>query len=125
MVRQLVDDDEKFRLILRDVSSSFYHKIITTKTFEDYLILRTGRDLQPLFDQYLRTTKIPRLEYKLTKNKLAFRYTNCNGSFNMPVKITTDKEFWIYPTTQWKSISLEKAAKNISLNRNVYVELVK
>lgn len=125
MIRQLIDDDEKFRLILREVSSNFYHKIITTKAFEDYLILRTGRNLQPVFDQYLRTTKIPRLEYKLTKNKLEFKYSNCNEGFNMPVKITTDKEFWIFPTTQWQSISLEKPSKNISLNRNVYVELEK
>ncbi|MBC7695130.1 MAG: M1 family metallopeptidase [Burkholderiales bacterium] len=125
MIRQLVDDDEKFRLILRDISKTFYHRIITTKEFEDYLILKTGKDLQPLFDQYLRTTKIPRLEYKLTKNKLEFRYSNCNKEFNMPVKITTDKEFWIYPTTEWKTITLAKASKNISLNRNVYVDLVK
>ncbi|MCD6017156.1 MAG: family peptidase [Bacteroidetes bacterium] len=125
MIRQLVDDDEKFRLILRDVSRTFYHQIITTKAFEDYLILKTGKDLQPLFDQYLRTTQIPRLEYKLTKNKLEFRYINCNDAFNMPVKVTTEKEFWIYPTTQWQTITLAKASKNISLNRNVYVELVK
>lgn len=125
MIRQLVNDDEKFRLILRDVSKTFYHQLITTKEFEDYLILKTGKDLQPLFDQYLRTTKIPRLEYKLTKNKLEFRYTNCINGFNMPVKITTDKEFLIYPTTQWQTIPLSKASKKISLNRNVYVELVK
>jgi aminopeptidase N len=125
MVRQLVDDDEKFRLILRDISHYFYHRIITTKEFEDYMIVRTGKDLKPLFDQYLRSTKIPRLEYKIMKNNLEFRYTNCNKDFNMPVKITTDKEIWIYPTTQWQSISLEKTSKNISLNRNVYVELVK
>lgn len=125
MIRQLVDDDEKFRLILRDVSKNFYHRIITTKEFEDYLIVKTGKDLKPLFDQYLRTTKIPRLEYKLTKSKLEFRYTNCNEEFNMPVKITTDKEFWIYPTTQWQFVSLQKPSKNISFDRNVYVELVK
>jgi aminopeptidase N len=125
MVRQLVDDDEKFRLILRDISHYFYHRIITTKEFEDYMIDRTGKHLKPLFNQYLRSTNLPRLEYKLMKNKLEFRYTNCNKDFNMPVKITTDKEIWIYPTTQWQSISLEKPSKNISLNRNVYVELVK
>ncbi|MDF2453187.1 MAG: hypothetical protein K0S26_2691, partial [Bacteroidota bacterium] len=38
---------------------------------------------------------------------------------------TIEKEFWIYPTTQWQTITLAKASKNISLNRNVYVELVK
>ena len=125
MIRQLVDDDEKFRLILRDVSKYFYHKIITTKEFEDYLILKTGKDLKPLFDQYLRTTQIPRLQYKVIKNKLQYRYVNCINGFNMPVQIRTDKEIWIFPTTQWQTITLGKASKNISLNRNVYVSLVK
>lgn len=125
MIRQLVDDNEKFRMILRDISKAFYHKIITTKEFEDYWILKTGKDLKPLFDQYLRTTKIPQLEYKLTKKKLEFRYTNCNEGFNMPVKIKMEKEFWISPTTQWQTITLEKAFKSISLSRNVYVDLVK
>jgi aminopeptidase N len=125
MIRQLVDDDEKFRMILRNVSETFYHSIISTKEFEDYLILKTGKDLKPLFDQYLRTTNVPKLECKLMKNKLEFRYTNCNEGFNMPVKITTDKEFWIYPTTKWQTIMLAKASKNIFLNRNVYVDLVK
>ena len=125
MIRQLVDDDEKFRMIIRDVSKTFYHKMVTTKEFEEYLILKTEKDLKPLFNQYLRTTQIPRLEYKLTKMKLEFRYTNCIDGFNMPVKIKTDKEFWISPTTEWQTIPLEKAYKNISLDRNVCVELVK
>jgi aminopeptidase N len=125
MIRQLVDDDEKFRMILRDISKHFYHKIITTKEFEEYLILQTGKELQPLFNQYLRTTQIPKLEYKLVKNKLSFRYTNCIEGFNIPVQIITDKEIWISPNTQWQTITLEKAAKSISLNRNVYLTLVK
>ena len=43
----------------------------------------------------------------------------------MPVKIKTDKEFIITPTTQWQTISLEKKTKTISLDRNVYVKLEK
>ncbi|MES2567737.1 MAG: M1 family metallopeptidase [Bacteroidota bacterium] len=125
MIRQLVDDDEKFRLLLRDISTHFYHQIITTGDFEKFIAQKTEKNLKPFFDQYLRTTKIPRLEYKLKKNKLEFKYTNCNVDFNMPVKIKTDKEFWIFPTTQWQSITLESATKSISLNRNVYIELVK
>ena len=125
MIRQLVDNDEKFRMILRDISSHFYHKIITTQEFENYFILKTGKDLKPFFNQYLRKIQIPKLKYKLVKNKLSFRYTNCNDDFNMPVKIKTDREFWVMPTTQWQTITLDKAYKIISLDRNVYVELVK
>lgn len=125
MIRQLIDDDEKFRLLLRDVSKTFYHKCITTKEFENYLILKTEKDLQPLFNQYLRTTQIPKLEYKIKKNKLFFRYINCINGFNMPVKINLEKTVWISPTTQWQTLILEKKAKKITIDRNVYVQLVK
>ena len=125
MIRQLVDDDEKFRLLLRDISKMFYHKIITSKEFENFISLKTGKDLKPFFNQYLRTTQIPKLEYKIKKNKMKFRYTNCNNEFNMPFKIKTDKEFWISPTVNWQTITLDKPTKTISVNRNVYVELKK
>ena len=65
------------------------------------------------------------LEYKIKNNKLSYRYTNCLAEFNMPVKIKTDKEILIKPTTQWQTINLEKKEKTISLDRNVYVRLVK
>jgi aminopeptidase N len=123
MIRQLVNDDEKFRSILRDLSSHFYHKIITTKEFEDYLSKKSGKSLKPLFDQYLRSTKIPILEYKLLEGRLDFRYTNCVEDFNMPLKITANKEYMIQPTTQWQSIVLEGQPKTISIDRNMYIEL--
>jgi aminopeptidase N len=125
MIRQLVDDDEKFRLLLRDISKMFYHKIISTKEFENFISLKTGKDLQLFFNQYLRTIQIPKLEYKIKKNKMSFRYTNCFKEFNMPIKIKIDKEFWISPTTQWQSIIIENKIKIISINRNVYVKLSK
>ncbi len=123
MIRQVMNDDEAFRSLLRDISKHFYHKIITTKEFEDYINLRTGKNFTPLFDQYLRTKQIPQLEYKIIKNKLEYRYTNCIAGFNMPVKITTNREILIYPTTNWQTLPLEKHIKSISLDRNVYVNL--
>ena len=125
MIRQLMDNDEKFRLLLRELNQTFYHKIVSSKELEMFICQKTGIDFMPMFNQYLRTTQIPRLEYKLVKNKLSFRYTNCLDGFNMPVKIKTDKEIWIKPTTQWQTISLDKVYKIISLDRNVYVKLEK
>jgi aminopeptidase N len=123
MIRQLVDDDEKFRMLLRDISKTFYHKIITTKEFEDFIILQTGKNLTSFFNQYLRSTQIPVLEYKIKKNKLTFRYINCIDGFNMQVKI--NNRFWIYPTTNWQTMALEMPLKSISVNRNVYLQIDK
>lgn len=125
MIRQVINDDEKFRLLLREMNQAFYHQTVSTKELELLINKKTGINFTPFFNQYLRTTQIPRLEYKIKNNKLSFRYTNCLTEFNMPVKIKTDKEFIIAPTTQWQTISLEKKTKTISLDRNVYLKLEK
>jgi aminopeptidase N len=122
MIRQLVDDDEKFRTLLRDISKKFYHKIISTKEFEDFISLKTGKDLKAFFNQYLRHTKVPKLEYKIVNSKLKFRYTNCINEFNMPLKIKTDRVIWIYPKTQWQSIIVDEKIKKISIDRNFFVK---
>jgi aminopeptidase N len=122
MIRQLVDDDEKFRTLLRDISKKFYHKIISTKECEDFISLKTGKDLKAFFNQYLRHTKVPKLEYKIVNSKLKFRYTNCINEFNMPLKIKTDRVIWIYPKTQWQSIIVDEKIKKISIDRNFFVK---
>jgi len=124
-IRQLVNNDEQFRLLLRDINAQFYHKVVTTAELEAFIIAKTGLDLRSVFDQYLRTTKIPVLQYKLNKGKLSFRYANCVSGFNMPVKITVGKELLIHPTTDWRSIQVNPKVKRITLDRNVYVDLLK
>lgn len=125
MIRQVINDDDKFRFLLREMNKMFYHKTVSSKELEAFINKKTEIDFTPLFNQYLRTTQIPVLEYKIKNNKLSFRYTNCLNEFNMPVKIKTDKEILIKPTNQWQTITLEKKTKTISLDRNVYVKLEK
>ena len=43
----------------------------------------------------------------------------------MPVKIKTDKEVWLKPTTQWQEMPVEKSVKAISIDRNFYLNLEK
>jgi aminopeptidase N len=58
-IRQVINDDEKFRAILRGLNSKFYHSVVTTKQIESYMSEQSGKDLSKIFDQYLRTTKDP------------------------------------------------------------------
>jgi len=125
MVRQVINNDEQFRALLRAINETFYHKTVSTQELEAFISQKTGIDFKPLFDQYLRSTQIPWLQYKLTKGKLAFRYVHCLPEFNMPVRITAGKEILIHPSTQWQSITVDKNVKEVKLDRNVYVDLVK
>ncbi len=106
-IRQVINDDELFRTILRGLNKDFYHKTVDSKDVEDYFSKKSGKDLSKIFDQYLRTTKIPVLEYKLSENAISYRWTNCIEGFNMPLKIKDQKgEIGLSPTTNWQITKL-------------------
>src|SRR5690606_5106324 len=123
--RQLVEDDEKFREILRGMNEKFYHQTVRTEEIENYLSEMSGIDLTEFFNQYLRTTQIPTLEYKIQEDEIHFRWTEIVEGFDMPVKVS-NSEIWLYPTAEWKSIKRkEEWEKDFQIDRNFYVYLKK
>ena len=125
-VRQVINDDEKFRQILRGLNKTFYHQTVTTKQVEDYINKQSKINFSKVFDQYLRTTQIPVLEYKVDGHKLSYRYTNCVKGFDLPLKIKFKTEHWIKPTTQWKTLNLYPEGDNsFSVDPNFYIKTKK
>ena len=121
-LRQLIDNDEKWRLILRKMNADFYHQTVTTKQIEDFLSKETGFNLNPFFNQYLRTIKIPTLEHTIENKTLKYRWTNTVANFEMPLKTTINgKEKWIYPTSTWKNLALTSAGTSFLIDENFYV----
>lgn len=103
-LRQIVNDDKKWRSILRGLNATFYHQTVTTKQIEDYLSEKVEMDLNPFFNQYLRDTRIPKLEYYFENNNLVYHWANCVSGFNIPVKINLNGvEKWLKPETDWKT----------------------
>jgi aminopeptidase N len=125
LIRQLMDNDEKFRMILRGLNKTFYHKTVTTKEIETYIAKQSGLKLDRVFDQYLRHTQIPVLEYKITNNQLNFRWAGTVKGFNMPVKVTLKKDIyaWIRPSADWKTIAVNKELtnENFKADPNFYI----
>jgi len=125
-LRQLIDNDEKWRLILRKMNADFYHQTVATKQIEDFLSKETGFNLNPFFNQYLRTIKIPTLEHTIENKTLKYRWTNTVANFEMPLKTTINgKEKWIYPTSNWKKLELTSAGTSFLIDENFYVLLKK
>jgi aminopeptidase N len=104
-IRQIIDDDVQWRSILRGLNHDFYHQTVYGSQVEDYITLHSGKKLDKVFDQYLRHTEIPVLEYQIKGHKLKYRWTNCIAGFDMPVKVTLSpgKFKFVYPATKWKS----------------------
>lgn len=120
-LRQLVEDDEKWRTVLRNMNKTFYHQTVTTKQIEDFLSKATGIDLTEFFEQYLRTKDIPTLEYKIEKRKLKYRYTNVVEGFDMPIQVEIDGNHqWLYPTKEWKKKKIKSS--DFAVDRDFYVE---
>jgi aminopeptidase N len=140
-IRAVIDNDEQFRQILRGLNKDFYHQTVTSKQVEEYIAQKSGKDLSKIFDQYLRSTQIPALEYYFaadekdkSKLRLYYRWTDCVKGFNMPVKVQLDKgdHLWIKPVDEsWNSIttSLKTPSAVDQLpsigNRNYYIRWVK
>lgn len=123
-IRQVINDDAKFRQILRGLNADFYHQTVTTGQIESYISKKSGKDFSKVFDQYLRTTKIPVLELKADKDKIKFRWSNCVAGFNMPVKLTNGQ--WIYPTTTEQKIKSDsKNFSDVAVDSNFYITVKK
>jgi len=121
-LRQLVEDDDKWHEILLGLNLEFYHQTVTSNQIEDFLSQQSDIDLQEFFDQYLRDTRIPTMEYSLKIKTLKFRWTNIVAGFDMPVKIKVGKkELWIYPKAEWTEIKLNKKVSDIEIVPDFYV----
>ncbi len=121
-LRQIVNDDEKWRGILRRLNSNFYHQVVKGSQIENYISEKTGLNLKPFFDQYLRDVRIPVFEYYVIDSKLTFRWNNCVQGFSMPLRIFVAGEaINITPTARFSTIDLGKENAAIVVDPNYYV----
>ena len=119
-LRQIANDDEKWRQVLRGLNREFFHQTVTTTQVENYISKKMKMDLKPFFDQYLRDIRIPVLEHYMDNEKLFFKWNNVIDGFNMPLKIILKSgNKIIYPTKQWKSIKIKDSFK---IDNNYYVD---
>jgi len=121
-IRQVINNDEKFREILRGINRDFYHQTVTTQQIENYISKKSGIDFSSVFNQYLRSVKVPVLEYEQKGEELKFRYTNVVKDFRLPVRI--DNGLTINPTEQWQTVKINKE-NPVEFNKNYYIRYKK
>ncbi|HAR73676.1 MAG TPA: peptidase M1 [Flavobacteriaceae bacterium] len=122
-LRTWMNNDKKFRQMLRGLNKEFYHQTVTTEQIENYIAKFSGLNLNAFFNQYLRTVKVPTLELKQNGNKVEYRYTNVVDGFAMPLRLK-DSEVTINPTTNWQTInnSTITRAIDVTINPNYYID---
>jgi aminopeptidase N len=123
-IRQIIGDDEKWRAILRGLNSTFRHQVVTGKQVQDYISRQAGVDLGPVFAQYLTTTKIPVLEYKVDGSTLSYRWADVVPGFAMPIRLAPNGTDYVVlrPTTAWQTLpSPVTDASRLRVDENYYV----
>ena len=103
-LRSVVDDDERWWKLLRELFQQFKYQNIMTEDLVQFFNARLGRNLTPIFDQYLRRAALPTLELAFNEKDgtLAYRWDAAERSFAMPIKVGK-RGHWqtIVPTTDW------------------------
>ena len=123
-LRQIVNDDEKWRNILRGLNETFYHQTVTSQQIENYLEKHSGLDLTAFFNQYLRDIRIPVLEYRFEGKQLWYRWGNCVEGFAMPVRVRLGNEWLaLQPSARWSKVEAPAGGATLELDADFYVTL--
>lgn len=114
MVRVIINNDEKWREILRGLNKTFYHQTVTYDDIIDYIVKQSGINLAPVFDQYLRHAELPTLDFVWKDGKPYCKWTADARGFNMPVKVRVKGGEYqvIHPTTELREMNIPGATKD-------------
>ena len=122
-IRQIVNNDNKWRSILQGLNREFWHQTVTTQQIESYISQKAGMDLSTVFEQYLRTTRVPLLQYKLEGSQVSFKYDRVVPRFAMPLRVWVNgKAMTITPTETVQSVRVNGLINSFEVDRNYYVE---
>jgi aminopeptidase N len=115
-IRTIINDDEKFRRMLQEMQKQFGKKTCNSVDIEQFMCLYSNIDLMPVFQQYIYTNQVPKLQYKFKKNSnqtsdVTLSISECNDNFSIP--------YWLpISATEYKSIML-KPKQPITINTSL------
>lgn len=129
-IRMIVDDDAKWRDILRGLNQRFRHQTVTGRDVQDFISQQAGIDLSKVFAQYLTTTKIPVFEYRVEGlesgrgGTLSYHWAHVVRGFDMPVRVNIPGlgTRLLRPTEAWQTLSVTSPnAAGLTVDENFYV----
>ena len=122
-IRQLVGDDARWKAVLRGLNRDFRHGIVTGAQVEAYIARHTGLKLDRVFDQYLRTTAIPVLEWRIVGPSLSFRWADVVPGFDMPVpvELSGGATLTLPATEEWRTVAVPSDTDSLAVDLDYYV----
>jgi len=129
-IRMAMNNDEQFRLMLREMNRKYWHAIVSTSELEKFMPRYTGFSVKGIFDQYLRGIRVPVLEYYLSyqKDKLVYRWIDAVNGFDLPLRIPAGGDtIRIRPKPdEWQELPLKPGQAELlqlkDLNKYFYIQ---
>lgn len=114
MARTVINDDEKWRNILRGLNKTFYHQTVTYNDITHYISDQSGYNFTTFFDQYLHNKDLPILEFMNVRGRFCCRWTSAVRGFTMPVKVRAKggEYKFINPTNRFTPVAIDGITKN-------------
>jgi aminopeptidase N len=122
-LRSVVNDDEKWWRLVRDIYDQFKYKNILTEDLVRFVNTRLGSDYTPLFDQYLRRADPPVLELAFDEKEgtVWYRWNADERGFDMPIRVGRRGEWQtIQPTVNWASMKTDLAKADFDVATDLY-----
>ena len=124
-IRHVVNNDKKWRSMLRKMNQKYWHQCVDSAEVEAFLSRESGVDLSKIFDQYLRDTKIPKLNYRLDGPNVEYFFSDVVEGFSMPVKVLIDgQEVWLKPSAETQKLTRPQEIERFEVDRNFYIDVV-
>jgi len=122
-LRSVVDDDRRWRTLLHDFYQRFKYRTILTEDVVQFFNQETGKNLTPIFNEYLRHAAVPTLELKFDgpAKTVAYRWKAGEKDFAMPVRVGTPGAWQIIqPATEWATMPISVPKNEFEVATDLY-----
>jgi aminopeptidase N len=122
-LRSVVNDDERWWKLLRDLYQRFKYRNIMTEDIVEFVNDRLDRNLTPIFNQYLRRAELPVLELSFAESNgtVLYRWRAAEPGFAMPIRVGRRGQWQtIQPTATWKRLQTTIAQEAFEVATDLY-----
>ena len=123
-LRSVIGDDRQWFADIHDFYQHFKYQQIMTEDVVRWWNERTGMDLTPIFDEYLRHAALPVLELRVAEDGkgMQYRWRAEESGFAMPIQVGDPQHWtWVTPETDaWQTVAWRGALGSFQVATDLY-----